>query len=384
MTSAGQKDRSNVFGREAPSRNLRLPKNEVIPVAEFFTYFPNSTRNYNFLRRFISAGIDRRTIANIVNLHRKWEKWPAEINSVCKPRAKEFQDDFDKDWSIRKHNDENSTYGLAWGAQDLTLKDVLLACEVHPKMNAAGKITNPPVDSIPFADFAINVIRYPSYATGDGFMLTRCVQYAEAHPEKGYMFPHDFTKLICKLQDGRLVQAKHYDNVLILPWKNKGAWVAEELRHIEAFPVAEDSDEENVQESLASDKIAATASRPVGFAPSFGAGCFQVQGFAAHPPLQNCTSHPPYHGLSRHLPYQGLARNPPFLHEQAHGFMSQAANPFQPSFHQDQSHSFSQNGFRQPTHLATQNNGLLGTSTRQSYSMVHKTAPDVPVHMRLD
>ncbi|KAH5006141.1 hypothetical protein HBI75_224060 [Parastagonospora nodorum] len=413
MTSVGQKDRSNVFGREAPSRNLRLPKNEVITVAEFFTYFPNSTRNYNFLRRFVPAGIDQRTIANIVNLHRKWEKWPAEINSVCKLLSKEFQENFDKNWSIRKHNDENLTYGLAWGAQDLTLKDVLLACEVYPKINAAGKITNPPMDNIPFADLAINVVRHPSYATGDGFMLTRCVQYAEAQTEKGYMFPRDFTKLVRKLQDGRVLEAKHYDNALILRWKNKGAWVAGELRHIEAFPVAEDSNDEDIQESLASDMIAATTSRPVGFASSFGAGGFQVQGFAAgfaahppfpshiahtpfqghithtpfqghitHTPFQGYTPHPPYQGFSGHLPYQDLARNSPFLHDQGHGFIPQAANPFQLSLQQDQSHSFSQNGFRQPTH--PQNNSDLVTSTGQSYPMVHQNAPGLPVYMRLD
>jgi len=367
MYSTGPKDRSNVFGREAPSRNLRLPRTEVILATEFFAYFPNSTRNYSFLQRFVPAGADQKTIANMVNLHRKWEKWPAETNSVCKILRKEFQDNFDKKWSIRKHNDDNLTYPIVWNARDLTLKNVLLACEVHPKTNAVGQITNPPVENIPFADLAINVVRHPSYTSGDGFMLTRCVQYAELHPEKGYLFPRDFSKLVRKLQDGRTLQAKHYDNASIIRWKNKGAWAPGELRQVEAFPVIdEDSDDEDDQDPAASGVTDATASLPFLLAPQFGFGSFQVQSISAHPSsqgltahlsFQNPTAHPPFRRYKAHPPirrykfhppYHGLVSQPSLSHGQAQGFVPPAAPNLQPSYHQGQYHPPSHNSFVQP------------------------------------
>lgn len=57
----------------------------------------------------------------------------------------------------------------------------------------------------------MDVLIHPSFALGDDFMLTLCVQYAAAHPEKKYVFPGDFAYLVEKLDDDRQLEDHHLD-----------------------------------------------------------------------------------------------------------------------------------------------------------------------------
>jgi hypothetical protein len=240
-----------IYGRAAPSQHLLLPKTEIITVVEMTTYFPNSLRNYDILLRFVQHGLDQQTIANIVNLHRTWEKMPALANSICKAVEKPFIDEGKKDWCVGNHEKGLYKYDRDWLDDELTLSGTSLNCEKKLRYDDDGKLLNPPIGGIAMAHLANSVTVHPSYLTGDGFMLTRCIQYAAAHPEKGYIFPRDYDYLMEKLYDGRFLTSAHYDKPSIERFKTKQSWATNELPHVETFEGVNLSGDEETEDNSA-------------------------------------------------------------------------------------------------------------------------------------
>jgi hypothetical protein len=237
---------SNVFGSEAPHDDLRLPQDLPILAVEIITYLPNALRNDAAVLRFVQAGLDQKTLANIVNLHRilPTKKFPILPNSVCKVIENGMRRNSGRrDWTVTKHKKGEFTYNKTWDADDISLNGVRLNCEV------SGKGLKP-IEGFPFAELAHKVNIHPSYRRGDGFMLTRCVQYAAAHPGKGYVFPRDFAYLVEKLDDGRQLHPCHFDAASLSRWKRKTAWMIGERPEIENFDNVEDSDDESDDVSM--------------------------------------------------------------------------------------------------------------------------------------
>jgi hypothetical protein len=138
---------------------------------------------------------------------------------------------------MTKHKKGEIVYEKTWDGSELTLNGVRLNCEVGAKRVQ-------PIEDIPFADLAHKVNIHPSYTRGDGFMLTRCVQYAATNPEKGYIFPRDFAFLMQKLDDGRQLHPRHLDAASMSRWKRKTTWMVGELPEVETFHDVDDSDDE--------------------------------------------------------------------------------------------------------------------------------------------
>jgi hypothetical protein len=249
---SSSRPRTPIYGRNAPSQHLFLPKTEIITVVEMATYFPNSLRNYEILLRFVQHGIDQQTIANIVNLHRTWEKMPVLTNSICKSIEKAFIEDGDKkNWCVGDHEKGIYTYYRDWLDDELNLSGTSLKCEKKPKYSVDGEFLNPLVEDVVMADLARNVTVHPSYFTGDGFMLTRCIQYAAAHLEKGYVFPRDYAQLVKKLDDGRVVTAAHYDKPSVERFKTKRSWTAKERPYVENFDGVDGSSSKKTEHNSA-------------------------------------------------------------------------------------------------------------------------------------
>ncbi|KAF1828290.1 hypothetical protein BDW02DRAFT_603540 [Decorospora gaudefroyi] len=139
------------------------------------------------------------------------------------------------DWIVREQQAGLYETDFEWAADDLTLTGITLQCEIFPELNADGLIRNMPVEGVPFADLAKGVARYPSITAGDGHDLTRCVQYVVAHPEKEYIFPRDFEKLIEKLGGALPVSPKHTDAAVFARWKSKRSRQGENASDIEDF-----------------------------------------------------------------------------------------------------------------------------------------------------
>ncbi|KAH7084307.1 hypothetical protein FB567DRAFT_550316 [Paraphoma chrysanthemicola] len=167
-----------VFGARAPPFDLKLPEELVITAAEIVIYLPNHIRDYDVLLRLVQGGITQMAIVNHY---------------------------------------------------------IRVNCEIDPEYNELREVVNPSTPGIRFADLATNVNTYPSYARGNGLILTRCVQYAALHPEEQYIFPRDFAYLAEKLDDGRQVLPQHLDRASAARWLRKSTWPISEGPHVETF-----------------------------------------------------------------------------------------------------------------------------------------------------
>lgn len=146
----------------------------------------------------------------------------------------------DNTWSTLAHR-HGYTYDRTWADDELTFNAVELNCE----RNAPPTLkTNVRTKTIAFADLARDVQVHPSYTRGDGFMLTRCVQYAAANADEDYVFPDDFEYLARKLDDHRQLSAEHYDKASFKRWADPSIEQAYGDPETETFShVAESEDE---------------------------------------------------------------------------------------------------------------------------------------------
>jgi len=94
-----------------------------------------------------------------------------------------------KPWTQTRHIKHNlkDEYGT-WDPEELSVADFAVQCEYNLGKKRGGGI----VDNVPMASLGNGVKNFPSVSTGDGLHLTRCVQYAMAHPNLDLMFPRDF------------------------------------------------------------------------------------------------------------------------------------------------------------------------------------------------
>jgi hypothetical protein len=227
-------------------------------------------------------------------------------NSICHFVEKEMREGLGgkKDWTITKHMAGRITYDYEWDYEDLTLNGILLNCEVDwtGHMNGAREIL--PVENIPFADLARDVRIHPSYSSGDGFMLTRCVQYAAAHLEKNFFFPRDFTYLAQNLDDDRELTTEHLDAASITRWKNKQTWGWDKNSEIETFEEEEDSDDEAAEVDIGVQKDEhkefADVHDPLGLLNNLIAGQENTSSTSFHPHVTGS-----YHSLA--FPVQSIA-----------------------------------------------------------------------------
>jgi hypothetical protein len=136
---------------------------------------------------------------------------------------------------MREHKAGRCVYDYHWDIEDLSLNGVHINCELDPEYSYFGEVVNPPMPGIPFADLAVDVNAHPSYSRGDGFIFTRCVQYAALHPDRGYNFPRDYAYLAEKLDDGRQLLPHHLDQASATRWLKKSTWLIDEQPEVETF-----------------------------------------------------------------------------------------------------------------------------------------------------
>jgi hypothetical protein len=158
------------------------------------------------------------------------------------------------DWTITSHQLGSYNYDFEWDVDDLTLNGVTLQCEIFPKTDNQGAIKNRPVEGVPFTDLAKGLACYPSIVDGDGHDLTRCVQYCVAHPNKEYIFPRDFPRLVEEL--GELpVSEGNADRAVFERWATKRDRQTESVEDAEDSMVDDKTDDEGSDNSrVANDK----------------------------------------------------------------------------------------------------------------------------------
>ncbi|KAF2127565.1 hypothetical protein P153DRAFT_387307 [Dothidotthia symphoricarpi CBS 119687] len=219
-----RKSAEAMFGRDAPSRRLRMPESYSITAVEQLTFFPNTLRSHDFLDRLLGHGIDTQTVANIINHHRKVPKYPVQNDSICKTIQKCMQQHHPSVWVREKivhWTMNNRKAGIFSGVRrdnnDLTFTGMQLDFEDFPRhpSNKKGVVLN-----IPFANLAKNVRTFPSIQGGDALTLMPCIVHAAEHPEEGWLFPRDIVTLTQLTGGPRMTEAKHKDSAVFSRWIN--------------------------------------------------------------------------------------------------------------------------------------------------------------------
>jgi hypothetical protein len=234
-----QKDTKGLFD-DAPSRDLAFPPEELlladeeklaipITLCEIFTFLVNWYRTYPIAFRCASNGLTTQLAKQMIHYYRvAGHKGEVGNSILCKivgnamgacglhiyPEVTKSGDTKDEPWSLTRHaNNNTKNYWGPWDHQKLTLTG----------FRHDGNSSSSEDENVSFASLAKGVQRFPSVQRGDGSNLTRCVQYAVAHPLEDLQFPRDLKSLTYRL--GRLpVVAENYDLALIDRWrKRKGA-----------------------------------------------------------------------------------------------------------------------------------------------------------------
>jgi hypothetical protein len=216
------------YFEEAPTQYLAFPQNEPITAVEVLVFDPNKLRSYDTNFRLHSNGVTNQVVKTIMNYHRdEMDKGEVEANNLLKIMQKSMRDrrlhqypamkkvdgetnQVDEQWTSKLHKKFNTKdhYG-PWDPNNLECTGYT------PDLGNENLVPN-----VRFNSLAKDVKRYPSIAHGDGLNLTRCVQYAVAHPEEDWMYPRDVTTLTDKL--GRLpVQPHHVDTAVFDRFKNR-------------------------------------------------------------------------------------------------------------------------------------------------------------------
>jgi hypothetical protein len=230
MSKLPRKSTKHLF-KEAPPRDLAFPSEDqekrAIPVTavELLVLLPNWSRTLPVAFRLISYNCTNSIAVKIINHHRTpSDKGDVANNTFCSIIMNAFRSGglftyptmvngvskIDKWTSSHHHKSNTKDYHGVWDHKNLKL--VGFKHDGHSSQEA--------VENVRFDSLAVGVECFPSVELGDGLNLTRCVQYAVAHPEKNLMFPKDLAYL-SNLLGVYTVQPKHYDEAVVARWRGR-------------------------------------------------------------------------------------------------------------------------------------------------------------------
>jgi hypothetical protein len=218
----------------APTSNLAFPPEETQPddesrlaipitITELVVFLNNwAVRTYPGAFRCASNGVSMQIVADMINYHRTpGNKGPVTRSPFGHALATAIRSGrlhtystlkngviVPTKWTFTLHQKESTKdFHGPWDENKLTLTG----------FRHDGHSSHSKTENVSFASLASGVQRLPSVERGDGLNLTRCVQYAIAHPQEDLRFPRDFKRLTYQL--GRLpVGPEHYDHATVTRW----------------------------------------------------------------------------------------------------------------------------------------------------------------------
>jgi hypothetical protein len=204
---------NNAFGKGSPSWNLPFPCGNLT-AAEILTYLPHWLKSVDVVDRFIANGGKSYTIAAVINEFRRlpgdggWSANSAQIMMSYGMRRAGYPE-----WTVGTHNTfERPNPQML--ETDLNVQNFRTPRETHPKSAPLGQKPhkmkqNVVAEPIEFKALTLHVKADP--AGSDALDLSRCVQYAVAHPDEKWYFPNDFEALVNKLGGPATITHSHLD-----------------------------------------------------------------------------------------------------------------------------------------------------------------------------
>ncbi|KAL1608485.1 hypothetical protein SLS60_003427 [Paraconiothyrium brasiliense] len=202
----------------APSANVPFPKAGTqanVTAVELMVFFPRYLQSTDVIDRLISNGGTSAVFAHIVNAHRVLKGTSlAQGNyfySVMKVRMRKRGPTY-SDWTVSDH----STLP-GHNSSNLNIAGLHTAGDVRANSTNLGISTaDRNHGSIQFKDLANHVKKLPSGF--DALDLTRCIEYAMAHPTRSWEYPDDFERLVTHIGGPSQIQPEHYDRAAFQRW----------------------------------------------------------------------------------------------------------------------------------------------------------------------
>lgn len=173
------------FGVASPHWNLPFP-NGNLTAAEIIAYCPHWLKSVDIIDRFVANGGRAVIIAEMVNEFRT-RKELMKTNSICVMLQNAMRAAGNNNWTVMSHKKVSDHY-------DLFVARFRNPRDTHPSTGPKRLENNRKADPVEFRSLATGVKKHPSGY--DALDLTRCVQYAVAHPSESWLFPDHFNRLV--------------------------------------------------------------------------------------------------------------------------------------------------------------------------------------------
>lgn len=192
----------------SPAPNLDFPTGNVT-LAEMAAFHPQSLKSWDMIDRFCGNGGSQATFAVMVNHFRQMSRGPITANSVYRLlkapmmlRAK-TEDPRYVSWTTGIHDQFHDAANF--DTTSVSVTGFRTAADGKNRTSAAP---------ILIKDMANGVQKFPT--GNDALDLTRAVRYCQEHPDKQWLYPTDFERLVNeKLGGPARVKAAHHDAAII-------------------------------------------------------------------------------------------------------------------------------------------------------------------------
>ncbi|KAF2014113.1 hypothetical protein BU24DRAFT_451259 [Aaosphaeria arxii CBS 175.79] len=210
----------DAFGEGAPPSNLDFPRGNLT-AAEIIAYFPHWLKSVDVIQRFANNGATAKVIAQMMNRFRTFDhhiSYPANSITIMMQHPMRRQH---PQWTLGKYiTFLTEAEKRAWNNLNIDVGGFRTPRITHPKAGNMNHAANHPVPPINFRDLARHIKQHP---TGDDALdLTRCVQYAINNPEREWLFPRDFQRLVNRIGGPKQVSNGNLDRAVFTRYANGG------------------------------------------------------------------------------------------------------------------------------------------------------------------
>lgn len=200
-----------VFGPSAPHKNLGFPANANITAAEILAFCPYWLKSPDVVYRLVGNGMTAKIAAIMINHFRDLPDGPTTANSMYTMMKLTMRNGgHGQNWTINGHT--GLMQGQTWQGGRIDVGNFKVECVVFPKRNGSSQ----GIRSIPFKDMIVSIVNMPQGE--DALDLTRCVEYAHAHPEQEWVFPRDYNELLMVVGGPRMVRESNWDWYVFDRW----------------------------------------------------------------------------------------------------------------------------------------------------------------------
>ncbi|KAF2266003.1 hypothetical protein CC78DRAFT_578856 [Lojkania enalia] len=198
-----------VFGKSAPSKNLKFPRNANMTAAEILCFFPYWLKSADVVYRLVANGMTSKNCTIMINAFRAFEPGPTTSNGIYHMLKDTMRGFGHKDWTVTKHQE---IVPEDWTHNVIAVGGFRTHAEDFPKRSHHS----PLVPSVPFADLGVDVKMFPD--GDDALDVTRCIKYAVEHPDEKWNFPTDYAMLLEKVGGAKKVEQEHWDGSVFNRW----------------------------------------------------------------------------------------------------------------------------------------------------------------------